>query len=443
MLTDELHDAIKKYARKLDEKRPANQENYRLYYQKAVVPFLGIHDSAKQRTLSFVLGWASQPVDMLNERINYLNFYAPGGGEWVDTINNSFTVNDFSAVENALQRDTGCVGTTYSNVWYGDENAGEPSVFITPESPLSTIGTLNPRNGLVEKGCQFYNKGGDWYAILYTKNETYSAVKLKNKNEWEELRPERIEHGLGQTPLFQIVNNADTMYPLGRTEITPAIKSIYQEGVRTFGDSSRIRSYFADPIRFIRGLETKGLMDTEGRLYTDFSQLSNRINTLPYNEDAGYSPEVQELTPNDPNIILESLDRLGKLMAREIGVSPSQIGFDTVNPASAEAMNEADKGLILRAQTRIPQYAKTYKQMARFVLKLKGIDVPTQELESLDVVFKRPSTPTPATFADFMSKMKAVGMFEEELPSFVYRGMEMNAVEIDELKEWLAKKQGV
>lgn len=433
-LSSEEQALVKKLVKKLNGKRPNNQENYRFYYQKNLVPLLGVKDPRKQRALSFMLGWGSQAVDLPAQRINFLNFFNETNAEWVKEVNNVFHANDFSNIENAIKRDAGTVGTTYASVWYGDKDNNEPEIFMTAESPISTYGEMNLRSGLLDVAIQLTNMGGEYVATLYTKNETIICVR-DNKGNWNEI--ERIEHGLNQVPIFQYVNDADTMYPRGKTEITPALKSIIQDGIRAFSDSSRIRSYYSDPMFFLSGLETKNLKDANGNDVTNISQLADSIINLPYNENNDYAPTLQQITANDPNVALETVDRLAKLAAREIGVSPSQYGFDTVNPPSAEAMNEADKGLILKVNQRIPQYSKTNKQIARFVLKLKEIEVPEQELATLDTVFKRPSTPTPASFADYMSKMQAVGIFDRELPSFVYRGMEMSNVEILELKNWL------
>jgi len=434
-LTSDEQAIIKKLAKKLNTKKTGNNTNYRYYYQKNLVPLLGIKDPTKQRALSFMLGWASTAVDLVSERINLLNFYSEdANAEWLKDINNTFNVNNYSNIENALKRDAATVGTTYASVWWGDLDNNEPEIFMTAESPLSTYGEMNLRTGLLDVALQVTTMGDDYIGTLYTKNEIITVVRNKQNN-WEEL--ERIEHGYNEVPMFQFVNNADTMYPRGRSEITPALKTITDDGIRAFADSSRIRSYHSDPILFLKNLETKNLTDSNGNPVNNLSQLADSIINLPYNDAEKVSPDLQQIMSSDPNIALETVDRLAKLAAREIGVSPAQYGFNTVNPSSAEAMNEADKGLILKVSTRIPQYSKTNKHMAKFILKLKGIEVPQNELETLDTVFKRPSTPTPASFADYMAKMNAVGIFEKELPSFVYRGMEMSNVEILELKNWL------
>lgn len=437
-LTNDEQATIKRLVAKLNKKKAGNQTNYRYYYQKNIVPFIGIKDPLKQRSLSFMLGWGTQAVDLISERINFLNFYSEhNNADWVKEVNNVFHLNDFTNVEQAIKRDAGVVGTTYSSVWYGDPENNEPEIFITAESPLSTYGEMNLRSGLLDIAVQLNTFGEDLLVNLYTRNEIITAVRNK-QGSWEEL--ERVQHGFNQVPIFQHVSNADTMYPRGRTEITPALKTLIDDGIRALGDASRIRTYHADPLFFLKGLETKNLTDSNGNIVNNLSQLADSIINLPYNSTDGYAPSVEQITGTDPNVSLEVVDRLGKLAAREIGVSPAQFGFSTVNPSSAEAMNEADKGLILKTQTRIPQYSKTYKQMAKFVLKLKNIEVNADEMATLDTVFRRPSTPTPASFADYLSKMNAVGIFDKELPSFVYRGMEMSSVEILELKDWLANK---
>jgi SAM-dependent methyltransferase len=134
------------------------------------------------------------------------------------------------------------------------------------------------------------------------------------------------------------------------------------------------------------------------------------------------------------------IEKVARLAAREMGVPPSYLGFDSINPTSADAINAAESALIKRADERVRQLKRTYKKLGTVTLAVAGRERP-ENWNEIDSVFRNTQVVTPSASADRLSKNVAVGLYEKEYPDFVYRELGMSPAEIVEIKA-IVRKNG-
>ena len=79
--------------------------------------------------------------------------------------------------------------------------------------------------------------------------------------------------------------------------------------------------------------------------------------------------------------------------------------------------------------------------MGELSLLVAGREKP-EEWNTIESVFMRPETPTPQASADRVVKLNAMGLFERELPTWVYREIGLSEVEIKETQEFIRTQGG-
>lgn len=416
-----------------------NGKYYNYYFQNLSVPDFGVTTPPKLRNIKQLLGWPTMAVDVVLERINFTGFYSPRreDKEIIDQLNSIYRQNFFETEQKASQKDAFITGAAYVSVGTGDPEAGEPAIIWRSESPTQCYGIYDQRGHKLVAVFKMELVGETTFGTLSTAEKIITLSRKKRSREWNFVSEQ--ENPLGAVPYVFIGNDADSQNPLGRSEITPAIRSLTDSGQRTLMDAETIRTYFTQPIRAIAGMNYADFFNADGSAKSIYDLVAGGIINLPFDPVSKQMPQLQELTTSSPTDVMQQLENYGRMVAREIGVPPSYMGFETVNPSSAEAINEADKKLILKAKARIPVLARAYLKLAKMTLDLMGVDADTTFFEA---TFARPESPTPAANADRISKMKAMGIFDQEYPDFVYRDLDFTQVDVLELKEWFQQRQG-
>lgn len=433
-LVERLETERKHYAAK-------NLVSFDYYYGNLRVEDLNISTPLSLRHLRNTLGWAEMAVNSLAERLTFEGCYSATNEELANRLNQFYRENEIAAIQRAVLKASMTTGTSYISVGTGDTSKGESAILIRSESPNSMVGDFNERTLQLDNALKIVKQGNDLIGTLWLPNETIYLTKPNNgTDKWREFG-KRDVHNLGRVTVVRVRNNYDNEYPNGRTEITKSLRSLIMSAMRTLVAVETSREFFAMPLRAIVGADASDFLAEDGTPIDISASLSSGVLGLPYNAQDEIVPQIIQLAPSNPENIMNLLNGYAVLAAREVGLPASAFSFDTLNPASADAINEADKKLIKKAEDRMPEIARAWKQAMSFAVLLTDGEIP-EDWTDVETIFRPVETVSRAQEADAMLKLNSMGLFDKPLPDLVYRKLGLKPVEITQLKEWFKTQQG-
>lgn len=419
----------------------SNRTAYNYYYAKLKIQDLGISTPPSLLGLNNTLGWATSAVDVVAERLTFEGCYSASNEALANRLNSIYRDNEIAAIQRSVLKDALITGTSYISVAPGDTTQGEPNVLIRSESPNSMVGDFNERTLRLDNALKVVRQGDYYLGTLWLPNETINLIKpVAGSNPWMELG-ERNIHNLGRVTVVCMRNNYDNEYPTGRTEITRPLRTLIMSACRTLTATETAREFFAMPLRAISGADPEDFLNEDGTAIDSWNMIASRILGIPFNAKDNVTPTMTQLPASDPNSIMSLVNKYAVLAAREVGVSAAMFSFDTVNAASAEAINEADKKLIKKAEERQHEVARAWKQALSFAVLIDDGFIP-DDWNDVETIFRPVETISRAQEADAMVKLASMGLYEKPFPDYVYRKLGLKPVEIAELKNFFKLQQG-
>lgn len=431
---------VEKLEAQLQRAKNSNYKKNKYYYQKNRIRDLGINTPDSLRGLQIQLGWCKMAVDSIAERINWRGYYNPEVSdaelnETTEWLNGIYKDNFFEGEQQLAHKDALTTGTGFISVGSGDVENGEPEILWIAENSSTITLRYDKRKREVLSAFKFLpgEEKSDDRGILWLPDETIELGRNRAED-WVEV--ERDEHGAGVVGVVPIFNNSDSKFVFGRSEITRSLRELQDSAMRTLVNAEVNREYYARPQRFLVGMDASDveLIDEHGSKAIKTS--AGEMIYLPYNSADGMAPTISEFSANSPSAVMEMVEPTARLAAREMGVPPSYMGFDSVNPTSADAINAAENALTKRADARIVQLKRTYKRLANVSMAYSNRNKP-ENWGVIDTIFERTETLTPSAAADRASKLNAIGVYDRALPDYQYRELGMSDAEIVELKSYL------
>ncbi|NUO36445.1 MAG: phage portal protein, partial [Dermatophilaceae bacterium] len=298
-------------------------------------------------------------------------------------------------------------GTGFVVVGSGAED--EPSPLVTMHSPLGLTGLYNARTRRLDAALAVTNGGSpdvSGQVTLYLPNQTVYFERRAVNNQL--VLVERDEHGLGRVPVVQFENRARNDV-VGRSEITPAVRSYTDQAVRTMLAMEIHREFYQAPQRYALGVEPSDFVGPDGVARSGWETIMGRVWAIGRNED-GELPQVGQFTPASPTPYLEQVKGLAQLLAAEAGIPSAYLGFQTDNPASADAIRAGEARLVKRAERRQATFARSWLEVGRLALLVRDGEVPDGFTGLSAMNWRDAATPTRAAAADEATKLIASGV---------------------------------
>ena len=406
-MADFSHEAISDVARlRQDFSRfqGANLEKSRYYDSKQKLKDLGISLPPQMRFIDTVLGWPGTVVDALEERLDFEGWDSPE----LDVV---FRSNDLDVTAPTAHLDALIFGTSFVTVTSGGE--GEPDVLVNVVAPTEMVVTRDNRTGRVVEACQYIdvddtNGSVRERAILFRPNET---VWLYQDNRgWHVDRVDK--HNLGRVPVAQLVNRPRASKAGGRSEITPAVRSLTDSAMRTLVGAEVAREFYAVPQRWMMGASEDMFLDENGDPRGAWEAVMGKFLAIPSNED-GDVPTVGSFAANSMSPFFEQLRELAKQVAAEGAVPNDYMGFSSdANPSSADAIRQNENRLVKRAERRQAMFGKAWTEVARLVLMVRdarSFDSLSDAELMIRPLWRNASTPTKAAAMDMLTKGVQIG----------------------------------
>jgi hypothetical protein len=392
-LLDYLTEKIKKHD-------PKNYVLQRYYEGRNKLKDLRISIPPQLTAVETVVGWAGTAVDVLEERLDLEGYLDPAELG----INDIFRANELDLESSMGHKDALVFGTGFVTIGRGMD--GEPDPLITIESPKKMTALYDMRTRRLSA------------ALLINRNETGTPISgtlyLPDQTIFLEyynrawLDVDRDVHNLGRVLVAQLPNNPRSGDPYGRTEITRAVRSLTDSAMRTLLGAEVAREFYSAPQRYILGADEDLFTDSDGNPLDAWSVYQGRILGVPANQD-GQIPQVGQFSANDTRPYFEQIRAYAQLMSAESAIPASYLGFQTDNPASADAIRQMEARLIKRAERRQRQFGRTWGEVARLALLVRDGSIPAEASE-IRPIWRDASTPTRAAAADEAVKLISAGV---------------------------------
>lgn len=390
-----------KLAGELDEHVYENMVKERYYRGKQRLKDLQISIPPQLTTVEAVVGWASTSVDVLEERLDLEGFI---GGEAFG-IDKIFRANELDAESSLGHIDALVFGVGFIVVGKGRED--EPDPLITIESPKRMTAKYDLRSRRLTAGLamNWDDRGKYDTAALYTPDATIQIGNIDGR--WVEI--ERDEHGLGRVPIARLVNQPYSGHSEGRSEITRAVRYYTDSAMRTLLGAEVAREFYSAPQRYALGAQESTFKDSDGNDLNPWSVIQGRVMALPYNDEDGVMPQVGQFSSNSPTPYFDQIRALAQMLAAETAIPASYLGFQTDNPASADAIRQMESRLVKRAERRQRQFGRAWTETARLAMLVRDGSVP-EGFDSVRPIWRDASTPTRAAAADEAVKLIGAGV---------------------------------
>lgn len=347
-----------------------------------------------------VVGWAGTAVDVLEERVDF------EGWMGADTLGlmDVYRANDLDVESGMGHKDSFIYGTGF--IVIGSGASGEPNPLITIESPkhMTAMYDLRLRRNVAALSLSRDDRGNPVSGTLYLPDVT---IQLEfNNGEWIDVA--RDEHLLGRLPVISLPNNPRSGDTKGRSEITRAVRSYTDSAMRTLLGAEVAREFYSAPQRYILGADEDLFVDSDGNPLNPWTVYQGRILGVPANQD-GQIPQVGQFSANTTQPYFEQLRAYAQMLAAETAIPASYLGFQTDNPASADAIRQMEARLVKRAERRQRLFGRAWTEVAKLALLVRDGEIPA-EADQIRPIWRDPSTPTRAAAADEAVKLISAGV---------------------------------
>lgn len=375
------------------------KENY--YEGKQRLKDLNISVPPALKLVNSVVGWAGTAVDVLEERLDFEGYIGDNYG-----LNDVYRMNELDLESGLGHKDALVYGTGF--VFVGKGMDGEPDPLVTIESPKKATAIYDMRTRRVAAALLVNSDDADEITTgsLYLPDQTIFFAR--DKDYLYEVA--RDVHNLGRVPVAPLINNPRSGDPFGRSEITRAVRSYTDSAMRTLLGAEVAREFYSSPQRYVLGADESIFLDADGNKINPWTVIQGRVMGVPYNEDEGVMPQVGQFSANSPTPYFDQIRAYAQLIAAETAIPASYLGFQTDNPASADAIRQMEARLVKRAERRQKQFGRTWTEVARLALLVRDGELPT-DFQSVRPVWRDASTPTRAAAADEVMKLISAGVF--------------------------------
>lgn len=381
----------------------ANEEAEAYYDGSWTAHQFGISIPPSMRNLHTVAGWGGTCVDVLEERLDWLG-WTTEVDEDAFGLSEVYAANHLDIDSGMAQLDSLIFGTAFVSVGTGVD--GEPNPLVTPHSPRSMTALWDRRSRRLTSALAAVYDGVQAVEVtLYDPDQT-SRFERRNGT-W--VAVDRDRHNLGRVPVVMMPNRVRGSRTEGRSEITKAVRYYTDAAARTLLGLEVNREFYNSPQRVGLNIDEKMFQDEAGNPVSQWTSIQGRLWMVPPNDDGLPEPDVKQFAPASPAPYIDQIKGYATLLAAEAGIPPAYLGFQTDNPASADAIRAGEARLVKRAERRQTVFGRAWLEVGRLALLVRDGAVPA-DYSTVSTRWRDASTPTRAAAADEATKLVAANI---------------------------------
>ncbi|QFP95759.1 portal protein [Gordonia phage CherryonLim] len=396
----------------LDAHLVDNQRADTYYEGTQQVPKLNIAVPPLLHGIETVVGWPATCVDVLHERLDFRGYDMDA--KYQSIIQKIVDDNQLIYESELGHLDSLLYGIAFGVIGSGDTKIGEPEIVVNVESAKTMTGIYNRRKRRMEVAASKGFEDGEWLTgALYEEYKTTYYRRATSTSRW---KVEHVDnHNLGRVPVVRLANRCRAGRTYGKSEVTKAVRSYTNMGIRTLMGMEVNREFFSAPQRYVLGAREEQFTDDQGRPIPGWRAIMGSLWNLERDEEwvndhpnSEGLPTVGQFPANPPGPFIEQLEGLSKMFAAEVGIPPNYLGFTTENPPSGDAIRALESRLIKRAERRISGWDPAWKELAQLAIYMKSGEAPP--LGDMVTVWRDPGTPSQSADADRAVKLIGAGV---------------------------------
>lgn len=341
-----------------------------------------------------MVGWPNKAVRALADLSVFEGFDAPDGiRQQVDDLceANMLDVKVSQGIVSAYTH--GCSFLTVSRT------GGE--VHIIPRSADWSAALWDWEHGRIAAALTITDKDKDGYITgfrVWMPHATWDCRRNSGQinPHWQ---AEPLATGFDRPSVVPLVCDEQLNRPFGSSRITRPLMALTDFALRTLVRMEANAEFYAAPRIWFLGTN-------KGQVSPDtWSSIMSVINGVPANKN-GDKPDMRQLNQASMQPHDDMLRSIALMVAAETDIPPTDLGITIDNPASAEAMAEAERKLSRTADRQNRRFGRALKDALAMALEDTGTD-PTaiRELRALWAPTKETSD---AQRADYYSKVASV-----------------------------------
>lgn len=394
---------IRKCLQRLMFAQGPNREADLRYSGEWVTQQFGISIPPNMRMLRTVAGWCGTAVDVLEERLDWLGWATVDGDDTLG-MDQIFADNELAVDSGMVHLDSLIFGVSFVAVGTGLD--GEPNPLITPYSPKNVTGVWSRTTRRLEAAVAAdFDDGRLESVTLYLPDET---VTVDTSATWTVMNRDR--HMLGRVPVVMVPNRVRGSRETGRSEITKSVRYYADAAARTLLGLEVNREFYNAPQRIGLNISDDMFQDANGNPVSPWTSIQGRVWNVPPNEEGEAAPDVKQFPPSSPAPYIDQVKGYATLLAAEAGIPPTYLGFQTDNPASADAIRAGEARLVKRAERRQAAFGRAWSEVGRLALLMRDGSFPDDYASRVMVRWRDAATPTRAAAADEASKLVGSGI---------------------------------
>lgn len=375
------------------------------YLGEQVIQNLRIAIPKELEFLRTIVGWPAMAVDPYVERLHVDGFRLPGATDVDERIAEMLAANGFDSEQSLAYTDALSMGRGYWTVGSPDEPGDAP--VITVDSPLNMSVLWDLRGVNARAALQQYWSDDRLHGSLMVPGLTITLAQ-DDERRWQVV--DRDEHGFDFVPVVRMTNRPRTHDRDGRSEITPALRSITDSACRTLLGLEVSRELYSVPQKTILGASEADFQNTDGSPKSAWDTYITRVLALE-RDDEGNLPSIHQATPYDPRVFTKILDWYASAASGMVAATPQDMGLYTQgNPASAEAVQAGESRRDRRAENMQQMFGVPLAKAVQFAMRFQNGGVLPDEFKRLSADWSPVSKPIPGLAEDGVAKLVAAGV---------------------------------
>lgn len=374
------------------------------YDQHNVLKDLEIAIPPHLTDLELVLGWPAKAVDVLARRCRLDGFVLPGSEDDPFGVSDLWRSNDMGLELPQTLTSALVQSCAFLTVTRGDTGQGEPDVLVSSHSALYASGLWDSRRRRLKAALTITDMDDigrvtGW--ALFIPGVTVTAFFEDDR--WN---VDRFEHGLDRLPVEVLPYKPRLDRPFGVSRISRAVMGLADSALRTLFRMEVHAEFFSSPQRYAMGADESMFVDGDGEPISQWEAILGRVWAAGRDPDTGDVPQLGQFAQASPQPHTEQLRSLAAMFCSETSLPLNALGIVQDNPSSAEAIEAAERDLIIEARYAMDCFGpRLCRAMATAVQIRDDVDAPPKELQKLDVLWRDPEQPMQSSAGDFLIKI--------------------------------------
>ena len=305
------------------------ETRYKYYDMKNSLKYFHGLIPASMRWMTSSLGWCGKTVDTLADRLSFRTF-----------DNDNFNLNAIFDMNNKdILFDSAILSALIAScsfIYISRQEDGFPKLEVIDGA--NATGIIDSTTNLLKEGYAVLDRGENNIPTLEAYFVPGKTTYYVNGNEaFSE------EYNCDYPLLVPIIFRPEAKRPFGHSRITRALMDYCESARRTLLRSEVASEFYSHPQKYALG------MSQEAEDWDKWQMTISAFLRFDKDED-GDRPTVGQFSQQSMSPFIEQMKMYASLAVGETGLTMDDLGFNTVNPSSAEAIKASHETLRLVAR---------------------------------------------------------------------------------------------